>query len=115
MAWNRQQGIYGIRDYKNKNKLTATSRAISFLPSSNKTPPNTPYSIGSKIKAVPEEKSNEELLGGIGYSSYCFHLVIDDYLKMGNMSGGNCSLNNSTLSKHYCDSINGDESSGYGF
>ena len=31
------------------------------------------------------------------------------------MSGGNCSLNNKTLSQHYCDSNNGDMSSGYGF
>ena len=34
---------------------------------------------------------------------------------MFNMSGGNCSLNNHTLSQQYCDSNNGDVGSGYGF
>ena len=42
-------------------------------------------------------------------------MVVDDDLNMGNMSGGNCSLNNHTLSQQYCDYDNGDVSSGYLF
>ena len=34
---------------------------------------------------------------------------------MGDMSGGNCSINNNTLSQQYYDTNNGDVSSGYGF
>ena len=52
---------------------------------------------------------------GIGDDSYYYTLVIDDDLNMGDMSGGNCSLNNHTLSKQYCYYNNGDVSSGYGF
>ena len=91
----RQQGIYGRRASKNKiNKLTTTYRAISFSSSSNKTPPSPPYHVGSKRKVVLEEKSNEELPAGIGYDSSYYTLVIDDFLKMVDMSGGNFFLNN---------------------
>ena len=55
--------------------------------------------------------SNEKLSE---YSSICV-LVIDDYLKMGDISCGGFSLNNRTLLQQYCDSNNGDVSSGYGF
>ena len=34
---------------------------------------------------------------------------------MGDMSGGNCSMNNHILSQQDCDSNNGDASSEYGF
>ena len=51
----RQQVIYGRRDSKNKiNKLTVTSRAISFRPSSNKIPPSPPHIVGIKRKVVLE-------------------------------------------------------------
>ena len=42
-------------------------------------------------------------------------LVIDENLKMGDMSGGNCFMNNHTIYQHDCDYNNGDVSSGYGF
>ena len=34
---------------------------------------------------------------------------------MGDTSGGDCSINKHTLYQHFCDSNNGDVSSGYGF
>ena len=83
--------------------------------SSNKTPPSPPYSVGSKRKSLPEEKSNEELPAGIGDYSYYFPLVVDDDLNIGDMSGGGFSLKNHTLSQQYCDPNNGDVSSAYGF
>ena len=111
----RQHSIFGRRDSKLKLKLTITSRWISFFPSSNNKPSSTPYRVGSKIKVVSEEKYNEELSVGISYYSYYSTLVIDDDLNMGDMSGGNCSINNHTHSQQYYDSNNGDMSSGYGF
>ena len=111
-----QQVVYGGRASKNKNnELTVISRAISFRPSSNKTPPSPPYCVGSKIKVLPEGKSNEGLPAGIVDDSSYSPLVVDDGLKMGDISGGNCYLNNHIISQQYCDSNNGDVSSGYGF
>ena len=71
-----------------KNKLTVTSRAKYFWPSSNKTSPSPSYHVVSKIKAAPKEKYNDELTADIGDSSYYSPFVIDDDLKMGDMSGG---------------------------
>ena len=42
-------------------------------------------------------------------------MVIDDDVKIGNMSGGNCYVKNRTLFKQDCDYNNGDGSGGYGF
>ena len=95
--------------------MTVTYRAIYFHPSSNKIPPSLPPRVFSKRKSVPEENSNEELPAGIGYDSSYYPLVIDDDLKMGDMSGGNYYLNNHTLYQQYCDSNNGDVSSRCGF
>ena len=116
LAVPHQHVIYSRSNYKNKiNKFTVTSKAISFFPSLNKTPPSPPYHFGSKIKSVPEEKYNEELPAGIEDYSYYYPLVVYYYLKMGDMSGGNFSLNNHSLSQQYFYSNNGDLSSGYGF
>ena len=95
--------------------MTFTSRPISFFLSSNKTPPSPPYCVGSKIKAVLEERSNEELPAGVGYDSSYSPLIIADDLNMGDMSGGNYSMNNYTLYQQYYDYNNGYVSSGYGF
>ena len=109
-----QQGIFGRRNSKNKiNGLKSIYRGISFLPSSNNTPSSPSYCVGSKIKSVYEEKYNEELPAVIGDDSYYYQLIIDDDLKMGDMSGGNCYMNNHTLYQHYYDSNNGDVISGY--
>ena len=112
----RQQGVFGKRSYKNKiNKLTVASRGISFCLSSNNTPSSLPYSVGIKRKLVDEEKSNEELPAVIGYDYSYSTLVINDDLKMCDMSGGNCYLNNHTISQQYCYSKNCDVSCGYVF
>ena len=95
--------------------MTFTSRTISFFLSSNKKPPSPPYCIGSKIKALLEERSNEELPAGVRYDSSYSTLIIADDLNMGDMSGGNCYLNNYTLYQQYCDYNNDYVSSGYGF
>ena len=52
---------------------------------------------------------------GIGDGSYLYPLVIDDNLKTGDMSSGNVSMNNHTLSQQGFYSNNGDVSSGCGF
>ena len=100
---------------KIKIKWKVTYREIYFFPSSNKTPPSPPYRVGSKIKAVPEAKYNEESPAGIGDDYSYSTLVVDDNLEMGDMSGGNCYLENNTLYQQYCDSNNGDVISGYDF
>ena len=82
----RQQGIFGIRASKENSKLTVTPRGISFYSSSNNKPSSPPYRVGIKIKAAPEEKSNEELPAGILDDSFYSPLVIDDDLKMGDMT-----------------------------
>ena len=51
---------------------------------------------------------------GIVDDYYYSPLFIDDYLNSGDTSGGNCSLNNHTISQQYFDSNNSDVSSGYG-
>ena len=96
-------------------KFSVASRGISFHPSSNNTPSSPPYHVGSKIKALPEEKYNEELPTGIVNDSSFSTLVVGDDLKMGDMSGGIFSMNNHTLYQQYCDSNNGDVSSRCGF
>ena len=95
--------------------LKETSRGITFCPSSNNTPSSTPSSVGSKRKVVPKEKYNEELPSGIGDDSSYSPLVIDDDVKMIEVSGGNCYMNNHTLFQHYLYYNNGDVSSGYAF
>ena len=77
--------------------MTVSYRAISFSPSSNKAPPSPPYCVGSKIKSLPEEIYNEELPAGIGDYSSCSPFVIGGNLNMGDMIGGNFSLNNHTI------------------
>ena len=86
-------------------------RGIYFHPTSNITPWNLPYRVGSKQKTVPEENFNEELPAGIGDDSYYYPLVIDDDFKMGDMSVGNCSINDHIIFQHYCDLNNADVSS----
>ena len=88
---------------------------IYFCPSSNNTPSSPPYHVGNKIKARPEETFNEGLPVGIVDDSYYSPLVIYDDLNMGDMVGGNFSMNNHTLSQKYFYSDNGGVSSGYGF
>ena len=100
---------------KTKITLTDSSRGISFHPSSNNTPSSPPSCLGSKIKALPEQKHDDELPAGIGYDYYFSPLVIDGDFKMGYVSGGNCSMNNNTLSQKDCDSNNSDVSSGNSF
>ena len=72
---------------------------MSFRSSSNDTPSSTLSSIGSKIKSLPEEKCDDELPAGIGDDSNFSPLVIDGVFKMGDMSGGDCYMNNRTLSQ----------------
>ena len=109
-----QQGIFDRRDSKNKiNELKAIYIGISFIPSSNNTPSSLPYCVGSKRKSVSEEKQNEELPAVIGDSSSYYPLIIDDDLKMGDMSGGKCYMKNHTLCQQYYYSNNGDVSSEY--
>ena len=67
--------------------MTVTSRGVSFCPSSNNTPSSPLYTVISKRKSSPEEKYNEELPPCIGYYSSYYPLEIDDYLKMGDISG----------------------------
>ena len=95
--------------------LTDTPRGIYFQPSSNNTPSIPPYCVGSKRKSVPEERSNEEVPAGIGDDYYFSPLVMDYYLKMIEMSGGNFYINNHTLSQHDCDSNDGDVINIYDF
>ena len=112
----RQKEIFGKRASKDQNnKMTVTSKGISFYPSSNKIPSITLYCVGSKRKSVPEGKSNDELHADIVDDCSYSPLVIDDDLNMGDMSGGNYYLKNHTLSQQYCDSNNSDGSSGYAF
>ena len=66
--------------YKNKtNKLTVTSKRMSFRSLSNINPSSPPYCVDIKTKAVPEAKSNEELPSGIVGGSTYYPLVIDDF------------------------------------
>ena len=95
----RQRVIGRIKSSKNKNnKLTVTSRGMFFHSSSNNTPLSLIYCFGIKRKAVPEEKSNKYFPAGTVDNSTDSPLVVDDDLQMGDISGGNCSLNNNTLS-----------------
>ena len=74
-----------------------TSWAISSHPSSNKSPPSSPYHVGSFKKSVPEEKYDEKLPAGIGADSSSYPLAVDGDFNMGDMSGGNYILNNHTF------------------
>ena len=56
-----------------------------------------------------------EVPEGIGYSSSFTPSFIDGVLKIGDVSAGNCYMNNHTLSKQDCYSNSGDISSGNGF
>ena len=64
---------------------------------------------------MPENISNEKLPSVIWDDYSYYTLVVDDYLNMGDMSGGNFSINNHALSQNYCDSNNGDVSIRYVF
>ena len=112
----RQQGIFvGMISKNVKIKFKVTSIGIFFWLLSNNTPSSTLYLVDSKIKSAPEEEFNEELTACIGDGYYYFPLVIDDDLYIGDMNGGNFSLNNHTLSQQYFDFNNGDVCSEYGF
>ena len=92
--------------------MTYTSRGLSFRLSSNNTPLSPPLFFCSKIKAVPEEKYNEKLPVDSSISPW---IIYDDF-KIGEMSCGNFSMNNHTISlKNKFDSNNVDVSSGYDF
>ena len=93
-------------------KLTVTFRGISFWSSSNNKPSILPCCVGSKIKSATE-KWYDQLHAGIGYDYSYSPLVIDDDWNMGDIIGVIFSMNNHTLSQHYCNSNNGDVSSGY--
>ena len=87
LAIPHQRVICRITHSKNKiNKLEVTSRGILFCPSSNNTPSSATYRVDIKRKAVPEEKSNEELPAGIGHNSNYSPLVVDIYLRMRDMT-----------------------------
>ena len=89
-----QQGICSRSPSKSMNiKLIEWSRAISISPSSNNIPSSSSYDPGRKIKALPEEKSDDESPVGIGGDYSLSPLVIGGYLNMGNVSGGNGSMN----------------------
>ena len=92
-----------------------TSWAISSHPSSNKSPPSSPYHVGSFKKSVPEEKYDEKLPAGIGADSSSYPLAVDGDFNMGDMSGGNYILNNHTFFQYYCGSNNSFVSGRYGF
>ena len=60
--------------------LEDSSIGIYFFPPANNTPSSPPSRLGSKIKALPEGKYDDELPAGIGYDSSFYTLVIDDVL-----------------------------------
>ena len=68
------------------NKVIVTSRDTSFWLSSNNSPPSPPYRVGIKRKVAPEGKSNDEFPEGIGDYALYYPLVIDEYLKMCDMT-----------------------------
>ena len=82
-------------------KITSIQSYIGlpFCLSSNNTPSSPTSRLESKNKALPKEKSDDELPACIGDCYYFFLLVIDGDLKMGEVSGGNCSMNNHNLSQ----------------
>ena len=93
----KQQGIYRERPYKRtKITLAESSRGISIIPSSNSTASSPPSSPGSKRKAIPELKSDDEFPTGIGIDYDLYTLVIDGYFKNGDVSGVIGSMNGHT-------------------
>ena len=92
--------------------LIESSIGISISPLSNKTPPIPPFGPGSKRKTLPEEKSNDESPTGSVDNYFLYPLVIDGYLKIGDVSGRNGSINSQTLSQQYWYFNNGDVSCG---
>ena len=112
----RQRGIYSRSNSRSiKITLIESSRFISFSPSLNNTPSSPPSSTDSKIKPLPEEKSDDSFSEGIGYYYSLSPLVIDGDFKIWDVSDGNCSMNNRTLSCQDLCSNNGDVSSVNGF
>ena len=66
LVMSLQQGICSRRASKMmKMTFTETSRGIYIHTSSNNKPSGPPSGPGSKIKSLPEEKSDDELLAGI--------------------------------------------------
>ena len=79
----RQRGIYSRSNYRSiKITLIESSRFISFSPSLNNTPSSPPSSTDSKIKPLPEEKSDDSFSEGIGYYYSLSPLVIDGDFKI---------------------------------
>ena len=60
---------------------------------------------GSKRKAIPKEKSDDELPAGIGDDFYLYPLVIGSDLKVDDVSVGNGSINNRTLHVRYIEVV----------
>ena len=98
-----------------KVTLTESSRGIFIRPSSNNTPSNPPSGRGSKRKALPEKKSDDELTSGIGDKYHYYLLVIDGYFRMGDVRGSNGSMNSHTVYQQGWCFNNGDLSCGNDF
>ena len=91
-----------------KVTLTESSGRISIRPSSNNTSFSPPSGTGSKRKALPEEKYDDDLTTGIGDDSSLSPLVIYGDLKISDMSGGNGYMNIHTISQQDLRFNNGD-------
>ena len=72
---------------------------IAIRPSSNNIPSSPPSGPGIKIKALHEQKPDDELPAGIGGDYSLYLLFIDGDLKIGDVSGGNFYMKNHTLSQ----------------
>ena len=73
--------------------LTELSRGFSVYQASNNTPYSPPPGPDSKIKSLPEEKSDDELpVGSVNYSSLPSMVIYVDF-QMGDVSGGNGYMN----------------------
>ena len=95
-------------------KITSIQSYIGlpFCLSSNNTPSSPPSCLESKNKALPKEKSDDELPACIGDDYYLSPFVIDEYLKRGDVSGGNGYMNSHPLYQQDWDFNNGDVISG---
>ena len=69
----------------------------------------------TKLSIITEENPNDKLPTGIGDDSYLSPSVINGDLKMVDVSGGNCYMENHTLSQQERGSNTGDMSSRNGF